>query len=109
MAFEEIAAHRQFVANELIAELERVETVARDGSHAMARARAGMRPSVRSTARSACLRSNCVSALAPSGALTILTRNRDEAFFRAAASLLAARTGPLGAGIARFREPNYLK
>jgi hypothetical protein len=39
MAFEEIAAHRQFVANELIAELERVETVARDGSHAMARPR----------------------------------------------------------------------
>jgi hypothetical protein len=38
MAFEEIAAHRQFVANELIAGLERVETVARDGSHAYDRA-----------------------------------------------------------------------
>ena len=63
---------------------------------AMARARGGTLASVRSTARSACLRSNCASALALSGLVTILRCSRELLVLSMAASLAANRaSGPL--------------
>ena len=56
---------------------------------ASARARGGTLASVRSIARSASLRSNCVSALALSALNVIFRRSREEAFLRTVASLAA--------------------
>jgi hypothetical protein len=62
---------------------------------ASARARGGTLTSVRTTARSACLRSNAVSALALSPLVTILMRSRELLFLSTAASLAAKRASRL--------------
>ena len=66
---------------------------------ASARARGGTLASVRSTARSACLRSNAASALALSALVTILMRSRELLFFSTAASLVG-ETRLLAVGVA---------
>jgi hypothetical protein len=62
---------------------------------ASARGRGGTLASVRNTARSACLRSNCVSALALSALNAIVRRSRDEVFLSTAASLAAMSASSL--------------
>ena len=62
---------------------------------AIARARGGTLASVRSTARSACRRSNCASALALSALVTILSRSFEEVFLSTVASLAAKRASRL--------------
>ncbi|MGY3646351.1 putative membrane protein [Bradyrhizobium sp. LM4.3] len=67
------------------------------------RARSGTLASVRSTARSACLRSNWAIALALSALLTILIRKREVLFFSTAASLAAnSASSLLGAPTAKI-------
>src|SRR5258707_10015032 len=59
------------------------------------RACGGILASVRSTARLACLRSNCASALALSGLDTILRLSRDKLFLRTVARRSAKRASGL--------------
>ena len=75
---------------------------------AMARARGGILASVRSTARSACLRSNWVSALALSGLATILRCSRELVVLSMVASLAANRaSGPLASPTAKTSVSDF--